>query len=69
MIVEFRSHPDGGIVAIDTSRIRAILRARGGLAYTLIRCLDGVEVVVHGKKEQVVAKLDQTGEGPALRMG
>jgi hypothetical protein len=69
MLVEFRSHPDERLVWIDTSQIRAILRARGGLAYTLIRCSDGMEVVVHGKKEQVVAKLDQTGEGPALRIG
>ncbi len=69
MLIEFRSHPGGGVVAIDTSRVSAILRARGGLTFTLVRCTDGLEVVVRGSKDQVVARLDQTGEGPALRIG
>jgi hypothetical protein len=68
VIVEFVSHPDGEAVRVEMKQVRAILRARGGLPFTLIRFADDREVVVRGTKDQIQARLEQTAEGPALRI-
>jgi hypothetical protein len=69
MIVEFLSHPEGAVVSIDPARVRAVIPARGGLPLSLVRCVNGMDVVVRGTRDEVQARLDRTGEGPALRMG
>jgi hypothetical protein len=69
VVVEFITHPEGAVVRVEMGRVRATVRARGGLPFTLVRCHDGREFVVNGAKDAIDARLDATGEGSALRIG
>lgn len=67
MLVEFWSHPDGAVVAIETNEVRTVIAARGDMALTLIRLSGGEDVVVRGSKDEVAARLNMTEEWKALR--
>ena len=67
VFIEFVTHPDGAVEGVGD--VRSTSRARGGLPFNLVRCRDGREFVVRGAKDAIDARLDVTGEGPALRIG
>lgn len=67
MLVEFQTHPDGGKVAIDTNEVRAVVAARGGLPFTLIRLSSGEDLVVRGTKSEVANRLELTEDWRSSR--
>ena len=69
MFVEFETHPDGKPVTVNTRQVTTVGPAAGGPGLTLIRFSDGRAVVVRGTKDEVVARLDRSGEFRAMRGG
>jgi hypothetical protein len=67
VFVEFQTHPDGVPVTVNTRQVTTVGPDPVSPERTLIRFSDGREVVVLGTKEEVVAKLGQSGEMRAFR--
>jgi hypothetical protein len=60
VLIEFETHPRGDRVAVESRQVVAVLRARGGLPFTLIRLSGGRDVVVRGTKAEVMERLELT---------
>jgi hypothetical protein len=66
MLIEFETYPDGTPVTINTRQVSTVIPAPENPELTVVRFSGGDEVVVRGAKEEVAARLGQSGEMRAM---